>query len=226
MKNKTEQDERLYLKKIIQSLKDALTAINEDVQTRAKELQKQKEFLYENKAGMDHVEKVSVRQSINLSAMVGDTVVAKKSRIMKLVSSPYFGRVDFKRKNQADSNSIYIGLHSYFDEKKNKNLIHDWRAPVSGLFYDYEPGEAEYLSPDGIVSGEILLKRQYRIRNEKMEFMLETSFNIHDDILQEELSKASDEKMKNIVATIQRDQNRIIRDEVSRVLIIQVMVLT
>ena len=85
-------------------------------------------------------------------------------------------------------------------------MIYDWRAPVSTMFYDFELGRAAYDAPAGVVEGEITLKRQFRIREGKMEYMLESSLNIHDEILQQELSKASDEKMKNIVATIQRDQ--------------------
>ena len=89
------------------------------------------------------------------------------------------------------------------------------------MFYDFELGEAFYKTPSGEVRGEISLKRQYRIRQGRMEFMIENAVSIHDDILQKELSKSSDDKMKNIVATIQRDQNAVIRNETSRVMIIQ-----
>ena len=89
------------------------------------------------------------------------------------------------------------------------------------MFYDYETGEAQFQSPDGVVQGEIVLKRQYRIREGEMEYMLESAMNIHDEVLQKELSAASDDKMKNIVATIQRDQNAIIRNEEAPVMIIQ-----
>lgn len=170
---------------------------------------------------MDHTEKVSVRQSINQVAIPGENAVAKKKRLRKLLESPYWGRIDFIEEDENKSNPIYIGIYSFFDETLNTNTIHDWRAPISAMYYDFELGEAYYEAPSGRIEGNILLKRQYRIRNGKMEFMLENSVNIHDDILQKELSKSSDEKMKNIVATIQRDQNVIIRNETSRALIIQ-----
>lgn len=89
------------------------------------------------------------------------------------------------------------------------------------MFYDYESGEATYSSPSGEVHGEISLKRQYRIRKGKMEYMIESSVTVHDDILQKELCSNADDKMKNIVMTIQREQNRIIRNEDTPVLIIQ-----
>ena len=107
------------------------------------------------------------------------------------------------------------------DEIARSNVIYDWRAPVSSMFYDFELGEASYATPAGDVQGNIELKRQYRIRDGQMEYMLENSLNIQDEVLQQELSKSSDDKMKNIVATIQRDQNAVIRNESSRILIIQ-----
>src|SRR5690606_25377297 len=79
----------------------------------------------------------------------------------------------------------------------------------------------EYDTPGGRVTGEILLKRQYRIRDGQMEYMIENDLNIHDEVLQKELSKTADDRMKTIVATIQRDQNAVIRDESSAVMIIQ-----
>ena len=116
---------------------------------------------------------------------------------------------------------IYIGIHTFYDPESRATLIHDWRAPVSSMFYDHELGEAGYRSPSGEIKGEISLKRQYRIRGGKMEFMIESALTVHDDILQKELSSNADDKMKNIVATIQREQNRIIRNEDIRTLIIQ-----
>ena len=89
------------------------------------------------------------------------------------------------------------------------------------MFYDYELGKAVYTSPTGEINGDISLKRQYRIRKGKMEYMIESSLTVHDEILQKELSSNADDKMRNIVTTIQREQNRIIRNEEAHVLIIQ-----
>lgn len=100
-------------------------------------------------------------------------------------------------------------------------MIYDWRAPISSMFYDHELGKATYSSPAGEIKGNISLKRQYRIRKGKMEYMIESSVTVHDDILQKELSANADNRMKNIVTTIQREQNHIIRNENAPVLIIQ-----
>ncbi|MEX0844495.1 MAG: UvrD-helicase domain-containing protein [Balneolaceae bacterium] len=221
MFNKTEADEQAYLSKIIDKLEDAYLAVDENVNKAAQNLKEQKSYLYENKTGMDAAEKAAVKQSVNMQAISGEAAVAYKERLRKLIQSPYFGRIDFKEFDTEGAEPIYIGIHSYFDEEDNENLIHDWRAPVSSMFYDFEPGQASFESPSGTKEGEIERKRQFRIKDGEMEMMLESDLYIRDDVLQKELSQSADDKMKNIVATIQRDQNAIIRNETSPVLIIQ-----
>jgi DNA helicase-2/ATP-dependent DNA helicase PcrA len=116
---------------------------------------------------------------------------------------------------------VYIGMYSFIDEQRRQSLIYDWRAPIASMFYDFELGEASFSTPRGTMQGTIERKRQYKIRDGRMEFMLENDVNIHDDVLQRELAKSSDDKMKNIVATIQRDQNAVIRNETATVMVIQ-----
>ncbi|MEX0771467.1 MAG: 3'-5' exonuclease [Balneolaceae bacterium] len=221
MFNPTETDEKNYLKEIIDTLEDAYIAVDERVNRQHKELQEQKNYLYENKTGMDAAEKASIKQSVNMQAISGEAAAAYKKRLQRLIKRPYFGRIDFREENQSKSEPVYVGIHSFTDEDKNKPLIHDWRAPVSSLFYDFEPGSASFETPGGTREGEIERKRQFRIMDGEMEMMLESGLYIRDDVLQEELSRSADDKMKNIVATIQRDQNAIIRNETSPVLIIQ-----
>lgn len=221
MFNTTETEERRYLEVIKVKLREALEEIQSHVVRRAKEIKEHKAFLWENKTGMDHAEKISMRQSIDMSVLTGESMLAKQKRIQKLLPSPYFGRVDFIKEGETQRLPVYIGVNAFFDAKNNTSLIHDWRAPVSTMFYDFETGKAHFDAPEGRVTGEIVLKRQYRIRKGEMEFMLESDISVLDDVLQKELSAASDDKMKNIVATIQRDQNAIIRNEDSDVLIIQ-----
>jgi DNA helicase II / ATP-dependent DNA helicase PcrA len=221
MMNKSEAEERFYLEQVKGKLSDALENIDNKVSGYKKDLQEQKTYLYENKAGMDHAEKVSIHQSVHAAVLTGEAALDRKKRLQKLLQSPWFGRLDFSEIGNDQRVPVYIGVHAYFDEIQKANLIHDWRAPISTLFYDFENGPALYETPGGMIEGAILLKRQYRIRNGKMEYMLESSLNIHDDVLQKELSKSSDDKMNHIVATIQRNQNAIIRNESSRELIIQ-----
>lgn len=219
--NISEEEEKTYLQNIQTKISSAIKSIEFLTNTQYDEIIEQKRYLAESKADMDHVEKVSVRQSIEQMAMIGDHSVAKKLRLLKLINSPYFGRIDFRSNENTNNNPHYIGMHNFTDPETGDNIIYDWRAPLSSMFYDFELGEAHYDAPGGRTAGEISLKRQYRICNRKFEYMLESSLNIHDDILQKELSQASNEKMRNIVATIQRDQNAIIRNDQSTTLIIQ-----
>lgn len=163
-----------------------------------------------------------MRESILNHFALGESVINKRKRLTKILAIPYFGRIDFlEKKENSKVMPTYIGIHTFYDPESRATLIHDWRAPVSNMFYDHELGEAGYRSPSGEIKGEISLKRQYRIRGGKMEFMIESALTVHDDILQKELSSNVDDKMKNIVATIQREQNQIIRNEDIRTLIIQ-----
>lgn len=221
MINATEQEEREYLEVIKEKLLLALRRVDDRVKQFSTELRQNKEYIYEHQSGMDDADMVAAGQSINRMAFTGESAVMRKRRLMKLGASPYFGRIDFLPDGIHEPTPVYIGIYTFFDETVRTNLIYDWRAPISSMFYDFELGAAWYTTPSGKINGEILLKRQYKIQDGRMEFMIENEVNIHDDILQKELSKSSDDKMKNIVATIQRDQNAVIRNETAPVMIIQ-----
>ncbi|MDF2884099.1 MAG: hypothetical protein K0R54_4665, partial [Clostridiaceae bacterium] len=138
----------------------------------------------------------------------------------KMLYSPYFGRIDFLENGDRKPEKYYIGNSNLADDNYDF-LIYDWRAPVSSMFYDYEIGKANYKCPEGIIQGEITLKRQYKISNGEIQYMFDSNLNIDDEILQDILSKSADSKMKAIVTTIQREQNRVIRNEEYRNLIVQ-----
>jgi DNA helicase-2/ATP-dependent DNA helicase PcrA len=218
--NATEQAEREYLEEIKEKLTLAIRRGDDAVKQFSDELRQKKQYIHENQSGMDDADMVAADQSINRMAFTGEAAVARKRRLLKLSQSPYFGRLDFTPQGKATS-AVYIGVYSFLDEQQRQNLIYDWRAPISSMFYDYELGEASYPTPTGTMQGTIELKRQYKIRDGQLEFMLENDVNIHDDVLQRELAKSSDDKMKNIVATIQRDQNAVIRNETAQVMVIQ-----
>ncbi|HPR31467.1 MAG TPA: hypothetical protein PLK12_05200 [Prolixibacteraceae bacterium] len=221
MFNKTEEEERAYLETIKERIGFALDQTDREIGKQVNDLNEQKEYLNENIAELDKFEKLAVKLSVHRTVMSGESALKKKKRLQKLLQSPFFARVDFQEQGRRDPLPVYLGVHAFFDEAKKENIIHDWRAPISTLFYDFETGPASFAAPQGTIEGDLVLKRQYRIREGRMEYMLESSLNIHDEILQQELSKSSDDKMKHIVATIQRDQNAIIRDESAQTLIIQ-----
>lgn len=141
-------------------------------------------------------------------------------RLRKLLQSPYFGRIDFAE-DGGQTERIYLGIASLLDDDDNEFLIYDWRAPISNLYYDSMPGPASYRSLNSVIEGELSLKRQYVIRDGQIRFMFDTGITIGDELLQAVLSRSSDAQMKSIVATIQKEQNRIIRDDRSQLLIVQ-----
>ena len=195
--NKTEEQEKEYLQEIINTLNDVINNTGISVKEHVDTLQEYKEYLWSNK-DIDPHEIRSMRESILNHFALGESVIDKRKRLSKIVDIPYFGRIDFKEEREKSQTiPVYIGIHTFYDTNKKINRIYDWRAPISGMFYDNELGKATYSSPLGEISGEILLKRQYRIRNGKMEYMLESSLTVHDDILQKELSSNADDKMKN-----------------------------
>ena len=138
----------------------------------------------------------------------------------KLQYSPYFGRIDFKEEGE-EAEAIYIGITSFMDHNEENFLIYDWRAPISSVYYDYSPGAAAYMTPEGNIDGELLLKRQFLIRDGKILNLFDTGVTIGDELLLEVLGTNANSMMKSIVATIQKEQNQIIRNETSKYLIVQ-----
>lgn len=138
----------------------------------------------------------------------------------KLEMSPYFGRIDISE-DGGPVEAIYLGVGSLLDDQNDKYLVYDWRAPISSVYYDYGPGPITYRTPNGTITGEMTLKRQYIIRYGKLLSMFDTGVTIGDEILQNVLGKHSDAQMKSIVATIQQEQNAIIRNEHAKLLVVQ-----
>ena len=133
-------------------------------------------------------------------------------RYRRMLMNPFFARVDFVEQGETEIEKIVIGLYSLEDEKGNL-LVHDWRAPVCSLYYDSMPGEVSYDSPSGKILGRMTLKRQYRMENGQLKYYVDTQLSIDDDMLLDILSGASSHHMRQIVATIQAEQNAAIRHD-------------
>lgn len=220
MVNPKETDERKYLDEVQEMLETALNETNRKINNYSKDILEIKRYMYENLAQFDAAEKAANRIEVSDNIMFGESAIKVREQLQKLIQSPYFGRIDFAETKE-EGGVFYIGVHSFVDPVTSRHIIFDWRAPISSIFYDFEIGSAFYVAPAGKIGGPLTLKRQYKIRQAQMEYMIESSLNIGDEILQKELSQNSDDKMKNIVATIQREQNAIIRNEDAKVLIIQ-----
>lgn len=137
-------------------------------------------------------------------------------RSKHMLKNPFFGRVDFIEKGSDQIEKIVIGLYSLPDEK-GQLLVHDWRAPICSLYYDAEPGNVSYISPSGEIFGQMTLKRQYKMENGHLKFYVDTQLNIDDSVLLDILSGATSHHMKQIVSTIQAEQNAAIRCENQKV---------
>lgn len=140
--------------------------------------------------------------------------------IQRLEKHPYFARVDFKEEGESKPETIYIGLGSFAD-KNDHFLIYDWRAPISSIYYDGKLGRVSYQSPEGEISVDMTKKRQFMIKDGKIINMFDTNESIGDQMLMEVLSEKSSTQMKSIVTTIQREQNKIIRNTSADLLFVQ-----
>ncbi|WP_317637637.1 RNA polymerase recycling motor HelD [Lactobacillus xylocopicola] len=141
------------------------------------------------------------------------------STVKKLVQKPYFARVDFQE-GSAEPETIYIGLGSFADQNDHF-LIYDWRAPISSIYYDGKLGQVSYMSPEGEITIEMTKKRQFMIEDGKIVNMFDTNESIGDQMLLEVLGEKSSTQMKSIVTTIQREQNKIIRNTSADLLFVQ-----
>lgn len=153
-----------------------------------------------------------------LTASVADKISEAEMETRKIVvlermiNSPYFARIDFKFDDEDKFEKIYIGLSSLIDDKSHEIYIYDWRSPISSVFYRFGTGKVFYDAPSGKITGEVSLKRQYEIKNGKLEYFFDADIQILDEFLRKLLSQNASSKMKTIVETIQKDQDIIIRN--------------
>lgn len=155
---------------------------------------------------------------VDRAVMNEQILTREQTTLDRLAPSPYFGRIDIRDADGDDT--LYIGTGTLQDANGNF-LIYDWRAPIAGIYYNGVLGQVSYDAPTGVRTTELLRKRQFRIVNGQIEHMFDTSETVGDAMLQAVLGDASSEHMQNIVSTIQREQNAIIRDVDSDLLIVQ-----
>ncbi|WP_010233553.1 HelD family protein [Clostridium arbusti] len=146
------------------------------------------------------------------------TIDKRLKELTILELSPYFGRVDFKEEDE--DQKIYVGRFGVTPDGAYEPLIVDWRAPVSSLFYTSSLGPNKYTAPLGEVEVEVIKKRQYIIKKKKLIGLFDSSVDVKDDILQLVLSKNAEEKLKDIVMSIQEEQDNIIRQPRNKMVVV------
>lgn len=213
------QKEVKILNKVQKLLDKTLDDLGEDVFDKEEGLTEFKKMVWEDASSFDNGE---MQQAMAATALEANKVFMKRNYFRKLLGvkdKPYFASIVFKD-DEGKIYNIYISL-TYLKDKDLNNILYDWRSPICSLFYDYETGPCSYKAPGGIQTGELKRKRQYKIENRKLIGVFDNSLNIDDEVLQEVLATESSEKMKNVVNTIQQEQNKVIRNMEDNNLIVQ-----
>ena len=213
-------EEIVHLENITEKICLELAEAERSVEQMDEEYRETQLYMAEHRNEGDAKEMFQSEMALRQIDSLGASAVVFRDKLRKTKASPYFARIDFlPETGDEGALAYYIGLYAFRHERQL--LIIDWRSPVASMFYDFELGHASYDAPRDHVEGELVLKRQFKIKNGEIEFAFDSSQNIQDDILQQELAHTSDEKMKSIISTIQKEQNKIIRNEKAHTLIIQ-----
>lgn len=155
-------------------------------------------------------------------AAENETILKHQLQTLRgLHGSPYFGRIDILDPGEKEPETLYIGTASLMNDDKTDFLVYDWRAPISGVYYNGNLGPVKYETPAGMQKTELVKKRQFTIKDGKITNMFDTNDTVGDELLQAALGEQNDQYMHNIVATIQQEQNDIIRDTRSDLLLVQ-----
>ena len=210
--------EKTHLDNTIILLRNQISELAQDLYDNEEKQKEFKKFVWDSHAELDPTEMKTI-MSNNDQEIDNLEMKAKYYRkLYKIQNSPYFAKIVFESEEEG-KNDIYIGL-TYLT-KNNDNVIYDWRSPIASVFYDYESGNAQYEAPMGIIKGYLHNKRQFTIEDAKIKRVFDSKLNVQDELLQEVLANKTDEYMKNIVNTIQTEQNAIIRNIKDKNLIVQ-----
>ncbi|MBQ7466859.1 MAG: UvrD-helicase domain-containing protein [Clostridia bacterium] len=210
--------EKNYLKAVLYVLDKEIAKANVKIDEYSEDVKSQLKYTWDAETQTDEncwAENVRLLELKSISAI---NTTNKVKSYLRMIKSAYFARIDFE--TEGDTLPIYLGIATLEDGRDF--YVYDWRTPIASMFYDFEMGEAQYETPDGeIIKGKITLKRQYKIDGENIVQIFDTNMQIIDDILKEMLQGKASDKMKNIVTTIQKEQNKIIRKNDTDILVVQ-----
>jgi len=209
--------EEKHLELTTKLLRENISSLAQDLYDNEEKQQEFKKYIWDTKAELDPTEMKTILS--NNDKEIEDLEMKAKyyKKLYKIQNNPYFGKITFE--DDEGNKDIYIGL-TYLT-KDEDNVIYDWRSPICSIFYDYEHGKCSYSAPGGIIEGYLHNKRQFSIENSKIKRVFDSKLTIQDEMLQEVLSRKNNDYMKNIVNTIQAEQNAIIRNVEDKNLIVQ-----
>ena len=213
----------VYLSKVLEKLHQAAGELEEKMEFRRSEISKMQEYYWESYTEYDEwgYEKYDNDRSFREEADAHRELVQKYARYQKMMDSPFFAAIAFRYDGEEEEETYHIGIGDFSPSKAETPMVCDWRAPISGLFYDYDIGRAKFLAPAGEIEGELLKKYQFKIKGGKLLYSIDSDIVIHDEVLQKELSMNANARLKSIVSTIQKEQNEVIRNEKDKILVIQ-----
>lgn len=223
------QKEQERLDNVVKEIKGQISRLEKETTQHRKEvIHTRKHFWDEIKVNVDTFDDyletiIGLRQeaqALSVSESTHRQASKRLAVLRRMVDTPYFGRIDFIEEGNSTMEQIYIGISTVTDSTGEHFLVYDWRAPISSVYYDFMPGPAKYTTPEGIIYGKLDKKWQYIIRGGVLHALFDTNLTIGDEILQEILGQGVDKHMHNIVATIQQDQNEIIRYDRGKMLIV------
>lgn len=209
--NEEYKKETKILKLISNLLNKNLEDLEKEVKVKEEDLVDFKKMMWQDSSSFDEGEILETKLATNTEE---SKLLQKEqyfTKLKKIKNKPYFASIVYEDEEDHSIMNIYIAL-TYLKDKDLNNILYDWRSPICSLFYDYETGPCEYMAPGGLNKGKLLRKRQYKIEDNRLINVFDNSLNIDDEMLQEVLSEESNDKMKNVVNTIQKEQNMVIRD--------------
>lgn len=209
--------EKNYLNKTVSLIRKKISSLGQQLYDDDEKVLEFKKFIWDSHAEMDPNEMRTMMAESDLQVSIMQSRGNYLQKLFRVQNKPYFGMIRFKE--DGEENDIYIGITHIEDNLDY--YVHDWRSPICSMFYDYETGPASYKAPGGIIRGEITRKRQYIIEYGELKNIFDNDLNISDSLLQEVLAEESSDKMKNIVNTIQEEQNKVIRNTEDKNLIVE-----
>lgn len=212
------EEKRLF--DTVKIIRDKISVLGQELYDRDDKVLEFKKFMWDNRSDMDPTEMKTMMSSNDLEISMMMKKGEYLQKLFKIQNNPYFGSIIFRANDRNVDDTVYIGI-THVEDDNNNYYVHDWRSPICNLFYDYEVGPAKYKAPMGEIEGNVKRKRQYTIKDAKLVHIFDNNINIDDELLQEVLASESSDKMKNIVNTIQAEQNKVIRNTDDRNLIVQ-----
>ena len=212
------KQEKDYLKAVLYILDKEIQKANTKIDDYSKDIKRDLKYTWDpdNQADIEYW--AMNMMNVEVQSIVAINSTSKVRSYLRMIKSAYFARIDFE--SDGETLPIYIGIATLDDG--TDFYVYDWRSPIASMFYDYEMGEASYTTPDGnVIKGKITLKRQYKIEGENIIQIFDTDMQVIDDVLKQMLSSKASDKMKNIVNTIQKEQNRVIRKNDVDILAVQ-----